>query len=231
MAELSTDFDLAPCIEHSLLDPAATLEQLEHLCYEADRYHFASVCLFPWAVRSAREWLTGRSPRLCTVIDFPSGASTATSKRHAAEEAVENGAQELNIVVNLGWLRSDRLDLVHQELADIVEATGVPIKAILEATRLNPVELEQLCDCCLDAGVSYLQTGSGWFGSATPALVQQLRQITHNRIHIQAAGGIRTWEQAADLIQAGAVRLGTSYGPLILQQRLNEDSATPTAAI
>ncbi|WP_338462387.1 deoxyribose-phosphate aldolase [Synechococcus elongatus IITB7] len=220
MAELPSDFDLAPYIEHSLLDPAATLQQIEQLCQEADRYHFAAVCVFPWVVRQAREWLNGRSPRLCTVIDFPNGASTAASKCFAAQEAVENGAQELNVVVNLGWLRSDRADLVHQELAEIVEATGVPIKAILEATRLNPSELEQLTDLCLDAGITMLQTSTGWFGGATPALVQQLRQLTRNRVGIHAAGGIRTWDQAADLIEAGAVRLGTSYGPLILQQRL-----------
>ena len=220
--EAAREVDLAPLIDHTLLAPAATTDQILHLCDEADRYGFASVCVYPVHVPAAVERLHGKQPKVCTVIGFPSGATTARTKLYEAQEAAEQGATELDVVINLGWLKMDETRLLHAEIAAIVELTGLPIKAILETTLLTRDEKQLAAEVCLDAGVAFLKTSTGWQGGATIEDVKLLRQIGGDRIGIKASGGIRTPEQAIDLIEAGANRLGTSRGPQILQQQAQE---------
>ncbi|MGI8935227.1 deoxyribose-phosphate aldolase [Leptolyngbya sp. BC1307] len=216
--------DLAPLIDHTLLAPAATSEQIAHLCDEADRYGFASVCIYPVHVPLAVERLHGKRPQVCTVIGFPSGATTAKVKLYEAQEAVENGATGLDVVINLGWLKMGETNRLHAEIAAIVELTGQPVKAILEMALLTRDEKRLAAEICLDAGVSFLKTSTGWQGGATVEDVQMLRQIGGERIGIKASGGIRTPEQAIALIEAGATRLGTSRGPEILQLQADTDT-------
>lgn len=209
--------DLAPLIDHALLPPAATPLQVEHWCAEADRYGFAAVCLAPTHVRQAVELLHGRSPQVCTVIGFPLGATTAAVKLYEAQEAAEQGATELDVVINLSWLKTGNTSALHQEMVDIVEATGQTVKAILEMGLLTADEKRLAAEVCMDAGVAFLKTSTGWQGGATVDDVKLLKGIAQDRIGIKAAGGIHTPEQAAALVEAGATRLGTSRGPEILR--------------
>jgi deoxyribose-phosphate aldolase len=211
--------EIAPLIDHSLLIPTATEEQVIHWCSEADRYGFAAVCVNPCHVRLVREQLQGKSPQVCTVIGFPTGATTAASKLHEAQEATENGATELDVMINLGWVKTGQSNRIHRELAEICDETGQVIKAILETALLTPPEIQLAAEVALDAGVSFLKTSTGWNGGATVEAVRQLHDIGRGRVGIKASGGIRTLEQALRLIQAGANRLGTSRGPDLVQQQ------------
>ena len=153
------------------------------------------------------------------MIGFPSGGTTSAVKLYEAQEAVDNGAVELDVVINLGWLKVGRSEDVYREIAQICEETGKTVKAILETTVLTNTEKRLAAEICMDAGVAFLKTSTGWFGGATVADVQMLRKITKGQVGIKASGGIRTFSQAIDLINAGATRLGTSRGPDIIRQR------------
>ena len=218
MPTLSSDIDLAAYIEHTLLDPMAAPQAIRHLCEEADRWHFPTVCVYPIHVRWAVDCLHRKPTAVCSVIGFPTGASTASVKLYEAQEAVENGATELDVVINLGWLKTGEIDAIHRELADIRAATGQTVKAILETTLLTDAEKQIAAEACLDAGVAFLKTSTGWHGGATVADVKLLSEVARDRIGIKASGGIRTADQAIALIHAGARRLGTSRGIDLLRQ-------------
>ncbi len=219
MATDYADIDIALFIDHSLLSPTATPELVEQWCTEADQYKFAAVCIAPMYVRQASDLLYGKLPKVATVIGFPTGATTSQVKLYEAQEAVENGAQELDVVINLGWLKSGNLDGVHREIAEICEACGVPVKAILETALLTESEIGAAANLCMDAGAAFLKTSTGWFGGATLEVVRFLKTITKDRVEIKASGGIGSAEQAIELIVAGATRLGTSRSIEILRQQ------------
>ncbi len=212
------DIDLAKFIDHALLTPFATPEQVVHCCGEAERFNFPAVCVYPTHVKQAAELLHNRPTAVCTVIGFPSGATTSAVKLYEAQEATEHGATELDVVINLGWLRSGRTDELHRELAEISDATGQTVKAILEMSLLTETEKRLAAEICMDAGVAYLKTNTGWTGGATVEDVKLLYELTRDRLGIKASGGIRTAGQAAELILAGATRLGTSRGPELVRQ-------------
>ncbi|ARV60015.1 deoxyribose-phosphate aldolase [Nostocales cyanobacterium HT-58-2] len=219
MAADYTDIDIAPFIDHALLIPTATLEHVEQWCEEADRFHFAAVCVYPTHVRQAAELLHGKQPKVCTVIGFPTGATTSPTKLFEAQEAVENGATELDVVINLGWLKAGKTDDVHREIAQICEETGQTVKAILETNLLTDEEKRLAAEICMDAGAAFLKTSTGWNGGATVEDVRLLKQVSGERVGIKASGGIRSVNQALDLILAGATRLGTSRSVDLLRQR------------
>lgn len=223
MASTHSEIDLAPYIDHALLSPIATPEQIEQWCEDADRFNFATVCVNPIHVRQAADYLHSRHPRVCTVIGFPLGATTSGVKLHEAQEATENGADELDVMINLGWLKAGNVEELHRELAEIRDATGLVIKAILEMSLLTEQEKRIAAEICMDAGASFLKTSTGWNGGATIADVRLLKDITNDRVGIKASGGIRTVDQALELIIAGATRLGTSRGPDLIRQRDNLD--------
>jgi deoxyribose-phosphate aldolase len=219
MAAAHPEIDIASFIDHALLNPTATSEHVEQWCEEADRFRFASVCVYPTHVRQATELLRNKHPQVCAVIGFPTGATTSAVKLYEAQEAAENGATELDVVINLGWVKLGKTDELHREIAEICDATGQTIKAILETALLTDAEKRLAAEVCMDAGVSYLKTSTGWYGGATIADVRLLKELTQERIGIKASGGIRTPEQALELILAGATRLGTSRGPDLIRQR------------
>lgn len=218
MAKLA-DINIAEFIDHALLNPAATPEQVAQCCQEADRFGFATVCVYPASVRQATELLYNKRPKVCTVIGFPSGATTSAVKLYEANEATENGATELDVVINLGWAKLGRTDDLHREIAEICESTGQTVKAILETALLNETEIRLAAEACMDAGAAYLKTGTGWQGGASVEDVKLLKAIAKDRVGVKAAGGIRTIEQAIELILAGADRLGTSRGVELIRQR------------
>lgn len=219
-------FDLAPYIDHAALDPAVLPEEIEACCAQAIHHQFASVCLYPSAVRQAVELLQGNKVAVCSVIGFPAGATTSQAKLYEAQIVTEYGASELDVVINLGWLKARETEKVYQDIAAIVEETGIPVKAILEMGRLTAAEKRLAAEICLDAGVQYLKTSTGWFGGATVPDVKLLAKLTQGQVGIKASGGIRTVEQAVELIEAGATRLGTSRGVELIrqQQELSESS-------
>jgi deoxyribose-phosphate aldolase len=223
IAATQPEIDIAPLIDHSLLNPTATPQHIEQWCSEADRYGFASVCIFPCYVRLATELLHDRHPQVCTVIGFPCGANTSASKLYEAQEAVENGATELDVVINLGWLKTGKTNELHREIAEICEETGVAVKAILETNLLTPDEKRLAAEVCLDSGVQFLKTCTGWSGGATVEDVKLLAEIAKKQVGIKASGGIRTYQQAIDLVLAGANRLGTSYGVALLTEMKGEN--------
>ncbi|MBW4439813.1 MAG: deoxyribose-phosphate aldolase [Plectolyngbya sp. WJT66-NPBG17] len=232
MSQPYPDIDIATFIDHSLLSPIATPVQVEQWCDEADRYRFASVCVLPVHVKQATNLLHGKQPKVTTVIGFPLGASTSIVKLYEAQEAVENGATELDVVINLGWLKAGNLDALHREIAEIRDATGCPIKTILEMSLLTEEEKQIAAQICLEAGAAFLKTSTGWNGGATVADVRLLREIAQGRVGIKASGGIRTIEHALELIVAGATRLGTSKGVELLRQRdtLEKPSSNPSVS-
>ncbi len=219
MPRKQSNIDIAPFIDHSLLSAAATPAMVEQWCAEADRYGFATVCVNPCYVRQVTALLHQKPPQICTVIGFPTGAITSESKLYEAQEAVENGAQELDVVINIGWLKAGKIDDVHREIAQICESTGQAVKAILELSLLTPPEQLIAAQICMEAGARMLKTGTGWCGAATVADVRMLKDLTKDQIGIKAAGGIRTHDQAVELILAGATRIGTSWGIELLKQR------------
>jgi deoxyribose-phosphate aldolase len=213
--------DLAPMIEHALLHPAAGPAQVAQWCAEADRYRFATVCVTPALVPQAVELLHGKEgPAVCAVVGYPLGASLADSKTHEAMRCLEAGARELDVMLNLGWLKTGEGDRIHRELAEICEmADGEGVKAILEMGMLTPAELELAVEVSLDAGVQFFKTHTGWNGGVTVEQVQLLGDLVGHRAGIKAAGGIQSLEAALMLAAAGATRLGTSRGVAFLQQR------------
>lgn len=213
------DIDLAPFIDHALLAPVATPEMVEQWCEDADRFGFASVCVNPVYVRQAANILHNAKPKVCTVIGFPYGATTSAVKLYEAQEAVENGATELDVVINIGWLKAGRMNDVHREIAEIRDETGQTIKAILEMGLLTESEKRLAAEACMDAGVAFLKTSTGLFGGSTVEDVRLLKDIAKDLVGIKASGGIRTAEQALELIMAGATRIGTSRGPDLIRQR------------
>jgi deoxyribose-phosphate aldolase len=221
MATNYPEIDIAPLIDHALLDPAATPEQVEKFCQEADRFQFAAVCVYPVYVRQAAELLHGKAPKVCAVIGFPTGATTPATKLYEAQEAVENGATELDVAIHLGGLKAGKTSELYQEIAQICEETGQTVKVILETALLTDAQKRLAAEICMDAGVQFLKTSTGWYGGATVADVRLLKKVTQGQVGIKASGGIRTVEQALDLVVAGATRLGTSRGPDLVRQRDN----------
>jgi len=219
----SFDINIAEYIDHALLDPSATPEQVEVCCNQADQYQFAAVCVYPSAVKQARELLQGKKVKVCTVIGFPTGATTGNVKLYEAQEAVENGADELDVMINLGWLKAGKSEVLYREIAEICSETGKTVKAILETNVLTNTEKRLVAEICLDAGVAYLKTCTGWFGGATLEDVQLLHKVTQGRAGIKASGGIRTIEAARELIKAGATRLGTSRGIALVMEQNESD--------
>lgn len=216
-----SNLDIAPFIDHSLLG-IATPEMVDRWCEEADRYGFVAVCINPCYVRQVTALLHQKRTQICTAIGFPLGATTTAMKLYEAQEAMENGAQELDVVINIGWLKAGKIDDVHREIAEICESTGLMVKAILEMSLLTQPEQIMAAQICMDAGARILETGTGWSGAATVADVRLLKEITKGEVAIKASGGINTHDRAVELILAGATRLGTSRGVDLLKQREQE---------
>ncbi len=212
------DIDIAPMIDHSLLVATATSEDVARWCAEAERYNFAAVCIHPRYVRLAAELLNNKRVKVCTVIGFPTGATTSAVKLYEAQEAIDNGAEELDVVIDLGSLKAGKVDDVHRELAAICSESQT-VKAILEMSLLTPDEQRIAAEICMDAGASYLKTSTGWNGGATVADIKLLAEISKERVGIKAAGGIKSHAEAITLVRAGATRLGTSRGVALLKDR------------
>ncbi len=214
--------DLASLIEHAQLDPHQGRQAVERCCDEARHFGFAGVCVASRWVDVARQRIPrhgrggGDGPQLVSVIGFPFGAMPAAVKRLEAEAAVEAGADELDVVPDFGALTDGDSSAVLADLAPICEL-GAPVKVIVEVGRLDPEALALLVEISLDAGARYLKSGTGFGPGATVEQISRLQQLVGGRAGIKASGGINTLERAMELVDAGAIRLGTSRGVALVE--------------
>jgi deoxyribose-phosphate aldolase len=211
--------NLARYIDHTLLKPEASLKEIEQLCAEARDHNFYAVCVNGSWVTQARHFLDGSDVKVATVVGFPLGATDSDTKRYETEAAIDNGAQEFDIVINIGRLKDGNDEYVVRELRDLVEAADErPVKVIIETCLLTSAEKIRACRIVLDAGAQFVKTSTGFStGGATVEDVKLLREIVGEKFGVKAAGGIRDTQTALAMIEAGADRLGTSVGVAIVQ--------------
>lgn len=207
--------DLAKFIEHTVLKPDTTLADVRRVCDEAQKYGFAAVCVPPLFVRDAKRALGENSrTRVVTVVGFPMGYSAIPAKSEEIKRAIDEGADDIDSVINLAALKSENWNHVKHDIDGVALAThmrGRTLKLILECGLLTSDEISKLCALAEDARVTWLKTGTGFHGfNATPEMVRSLRAAASGGIKIKASGGIRTTKDAQALIEAGAERLGTS---------------------
>jgi len=212
---------LAAMIDHTLLKPSATREEISRLCEEARRYGFASVCINPCYVPLAAQLLRLTNVKVCTVVGFPLGANRTEVKAFETERAVADGATEIDMVANIGAVKSGDDALVRDDVRAVVEACrGIVVsKVIIEAALLTDEEKVRACEAARDAGADFVKTSTGFGpGGATLEDVALMRRVVGPTIGVKAAGGIRSYEDAQQMIAAGASRIGASASVKIMQE-------------
>jgi deoxyribose-phosphate aldolase len=214
--------DIARLIDHTLLKPEASREDIRKLCQEALKFGFASVCVNPWNVSQAAELLRGSEVRVCTVVGFPLGATLPQVKVFEAEEVTKLGAQEIDMVINVGALKSALDDVIEQDIRGVVEAShrgGAICKVILETALLTTEEKVRGSLAAKNAGADFVKTSTGFGpGGATAEDVRLMRAVVGGEIGIKAAGGVRSLEDLKKMVEAGATRIGASASVKILEQ-------------
>lgn len=213
---------LAKYIDHTLLKPDATQDQIDEVLAQVKQYGFASVCINPyWVVRAAAS-LRDTNVNVCTVIGFPLGANTTQTKVFETGQAIDEGAQEIDMVLNIGELKAGHDDHVRADIravADMTHAKGGLLKVIIEAVLLTDDEKVTACKLAAAAGADYVKTSTGFAaGGATVHDVALMRKTVGDKLGVKAAGGIHTYAEAKALIDAGADRLGASAGIQILKE-------------
>jgi deoxyribose-phosphate aldolase len=214
-----TPAQLAALIDHTLLKPEATAAEIETLCAEAVRHGFKAVCVNPWHLPRAVACLRGHAPLAATVAGFPLGAAQMAVKAHEAALAAEQGAAEVDMVLNIGALKEAGGEMAREDIALVVRACApARVKVILETCLLTDAEKELACRLAVEAGAAFVKTSTGFSRSgATEADVRLLRRCVGPRFGVKASGGVRTLDDALRLVAAGADRLGTSSGAAIMQ--------------
>lgn len=206
--------NLAAMIDHTNLKPTATETDIRKICAEAREYGFASVCANPVHVPLLKQELEGSRPLVCCVVGFPLGANAKQIKAAEARQAVTEGADEVDMVINIGALKAGQTDTVQEDIAAVVEAAaGKTVKVIIETCYLSDDEKRTACKCAMDAGAHFVKTSTGFgSGGATAADVRLMRDVVGDKLQVKASGGIRTLDDARAMIKAGADRIGASAG-------------------
>ncbi|ATZ18416.1 deoxyribose-phosphate aldolase [Williamsoniiplasma somnilux] len=206
-------------IDHTLLKPEATLQDIEKLCNEAKKFDFATVCVNSYWTKTAKELLKGSDVKITNVIGFPLGAATKEAKAFEAADAIKNGADEIDMVINIGALKSKQYVEVLEDLKTVRKATkGKVLKVIFENCLLSKDEIQKACELSIKAGLDFVKTSTGFSKSgATLEDVKLMFDAVKGKAEVKAAGGVRTKEDALAMIKAGATRLGTSGGVAIVQ--------------
>jgi deoxyribose-phosphate aldolase len=214
--------NIAKMIDHTLLKPDASQDQIAQLCYEARKYGFAAVCVNPSYVGLCSQLLRGTPVHVCTVVGFPLGATPPEVKCYEAQEAIDDGASEVDMVINIGALKSKDYTLVERDIASVAHtchAGGAILKVIIEAALLTDEEKVIACQLAKAAGADYVKTSTGFGpGGATVHDVELMRRAVGPGMGIKAAGGIRSYEDVKAMVAAGATRIGASAGVKIAQQ-------------
>ncbi|TDX51056.1 deoxyribose-phosphate aldolase [Orenia marismortui] len=216
--------DMAKMVDHTILHPKSTALDVKKTCDEAKEYDFASVCVNPCFVPLAAKLLENSSVKVCTVIGFPLGATTSETKAYETKDAIRNGAQEIDMVANISAIKSHSWDVVREDIKAVVDATKIAgvtkdiiTKVIIETCYLDDEEIEKVCQICKKAGADFIKTSTG-FGpeGADTEDVSLIRKNVGRSIGVKAFGGISTFEEALDMLDAGANRIGSTEGVSIV---------------
>ena len=209
---------LGKMFDHTLLKATAVPDEIETICEEAKKIGAASVCVNPTNVRQAAKLLNGSEVKVCTVVGFPLGANTSKVKAFETADAIENGAQEIDMVINIGQLLAGNYAEVVDDIRAVVTAAkGKLVKVIIETCYLTDPQKVMACKAAAEAGADFVKTSTGFgTGGATVQDVALMKASIPKEMHVKASGGIRTWEQASAVIEAGAERLGVSASLAIL---------------
>jgi deoxyribose-phosphate aldolase len=220
--EKMNNLELAKMIDHTILKADATQSDIEKLCEEAKKYNFASVCVNPYWVPLTSALLKNSTVKVCTVIGFPLGATSSESKAYETEIAILQGADEVDMVINVGAMKNNKTDIVENDILSVVNSakkTGktqnknIIVKVILETCYLTKDEIKNACLCAKNAGADFVKTSTGFgTGGATVEDVSLMKETVGSSMEVKASGGIRDYETAIKMIEAGATRLGTSSG-------------------
>ncbi|MGX7149530.1 deoxyribose-phosphate aldolase [Enterococcus ureasiticus] len=209
---------IAKMIDHTALKPETTKDMIVKLCQEAKEYQFASVCVNPYWVKLSSTELKGSGVDVCTVIGFPLGANTSETKAFETKNAIANGATEVDMVINVGALKSGDLETVEADIRAVVEASGnVLVKVILETCLLTKEEIVTVSELSVKAGADFVKTSTGFStGGATTEDITLMRKTVGPDVGVKASGGVRTKEEVLAMIEAGASRIGASAGVSIV---------------
>lgn len=201
-------------IDHTVLKADTPLETVKRICDEAMEYGFASVCINPCHVAYCADYLKDSDVNVCTVIGFPLGANTSAVKAFETKDAIANGADEIDMVMNIGALKDKNYDLVRDDVKAVVEAAnGTLVKVILETCLLTEDEIKKACELCVEAKADYVKTSTGFSTrGATIEDVRIMKEAVHGKAKVKVAGGVRTPEDMVKIVAAGADRIGTSAG-------------------
>lgn len=211
--------DMAKYIDHTALKPELTSKHIKKLCEEARQHRFFSVCIQPAWVETAKNELEGTGVKVCTVIGFPLGATIDDVKAVETKHAIQKGAEEVDMVINIGALKDKRYDIVEKDIRKVVEAAqGKALtKVIIETSLLSDDEKRKACELAVKAGADFVKTSTGFSGGgATVEDIKLMRAVVGPEFGVKASGGIRDYETAKKMIDAGATRIGTSSGVAIV---------------
>lgn len=211
--------NVAKYIDHTLLKPDSTREQIDKILEEAKKYQFKSLCINPTHVSYASQQLLDTDVLVCTVIGFPLGATTTDVKVFETENAIKNGASEIDMVINIGALKDQRYDEVQKDIEGVIAAAnGKTVKVIIETVLLTDEEKVKACELAEKAGATFVKTSTGFAGGgATPEDVKLMKDTVGNRLEVKASGGVRSLEDFEKMIEAGATRIGASAGVQIIE--------------
>lgn len=211
---------LASLIDHTLLKATATSEEIRTYCRQAVEYKFASVCVNPCYVKLVAENLKGSDVKVCTVVGFPLGANTPEVKAFEAARAVEEGAREVDMVINIGALKEGNIAYVEDEIREVVKASkGALVKVIIENCYLTDEEKVQACEASKRAGAHFVKTSTGFgSGGARAEDISLMRKTVGESMGVKASGGVKSLKDAAAMLEAGASRIGTSSGNSIVEE-------------
>ncbi len=210
--------NFASMIDHTLLKADATRNQIEKLCEEAKKYEFASICVNPTWVNLSAQLLANTNVKVCTVIGFPLGATTSEVKAFETKNAIDNGAQEIDMVINIGALKNKEYEVVRDDIKAVVEAAnGTLVKVIIETSLLTDEEKVKACELSVEAGADFVKTSTGFStGGATAEDVALMRKTVGPELGVKASGGVRNLEDMKKMVEAGATRIGASSGVAII---------------
>jgi deoxyribose-phosphate aldolase len=218
---IPADMNLASMIDHTMLKPDVTPDQIAQLCFEARKYGFASVCVNPGHVKLCADLLRGSNVKVCTVIGFPLGATSPESKVYETETALRDGATEIDMVINIGALKGGDFTWVARDIRGVVETAhtvGAIVKVIIETSLLTDEEKIKACLLAKEADADFVKTSTGFAGGgATVEDITLMRRVVGPEMGVKASGGVHTFEQAKSMVEAGATRIGASAGVKIVQ--------------
>ncbi len=210
-------------IDHTLLKADATQDKIETLCKEAKEYDFASICVNTYWVPFCAKQLEGSDVKVCTVVGFPLGAMSSNAKAFETKDAIEHGASEIDMVLNIGEMKAGHYDVVRDDVKAVVEAAkGHCVKVILETCLLTKEEIVKACELCIEAGATFVKTSTGFSTrGATVEDVKLMKETVKDKCLVKAAGGVRCRADLDNMIEAGADRIGTSAGVALMQDKTN----------